>query len=218
MVHIIVEGNIGVGKTTLLETMRELYGSKVRVFSEPIKKWQCYHGDNLLSAMYNDPKRWSFTFQKAISLSLIKMHDEASKIQDAHVISERSIFGAKQIFVEHLKNKGFLSKVEYGILEEDFNFLISSWKLAPEIIVYMRASPEVCYKRIQDRGRVEEKKITLDYLKGLHELHERWLSPSCNHCHNDIIASKSTIVIDANQPKEKIIAQLRANENRLFGV
>ena len=57
--------------------------------------------------------------------------------------------------------RGFLSKAEFGLLEEDFNFLINSWKLSPEVIIYMRANPEVCYKRIQDRGRSEEKKITL---------------------------------------------------------
>ncbi|XP_015794341.1 deoxynucleoside kinase [Tetranychus urticae] len=216
MVHIIIEGNIGVGKTSLLEAMKETYGSSVKVFPEPVKKVQCCAGENLLSLMYNDPKRWSFTFQKAIALAMMKIHMEARKTTDAHTVTERSIFGTKIVFVEHLKNKGLITKMEHWLLEDEFNFYVTQLKVNPDIIVYLRAPPEVCLKRIQERGRPEEKKITLDYLKGLHDLHERWLAPSCNHCHNDISASKNVIVIDANQSKSQMLTQLRSFEEKLF--
>jgi deoxyadenosine/deoxycytidine kinase len=39
----------------------------------------------------------------------------------------------------------------------------------------LKASPEICSKRIKKRGRIEEETIELDYLKGLHDYHEKWL-------------------------------------------
>ena len=47
--------------------------------------------------------------------------------------------------------------------------------LKPRVIVYVRCEPEVAYSRIQKRGGVEENRITLGYLRSLHELHEAWL-------------------------------------------
>jgi len=41
--------------------------------------------------------------------------------------------------------------------------------------VYLRTDPEVVYDRICQRGRSEEKSISLNYLKSIHELHEDWL-------------------------------------------
>lgn len=45
-----------------------------------------------------------------------------------------------------------------------------------DYIVYLRCSPEVCFDRLNHRNRVEETdKVTLDYLRELHEQHENWL-------------------------------------------
>lgn len=51
--------------------------------------------------------------------------------------------------------------MEHWLLEDEFNFYVTQLKVNPDIIVYLRAPPEVCLKRIQERGRPEEKKITL---------------------------------------------------------
>jgi len=42
-------------------------------------------------------------------------------------------------------------------------------------IVYLRTPAEVCHERIVKRGRKEETKIPLDYLRSLEELHDEWL-------------------------------------------
>ena len=42
-------------------------------------------------------------------------------------------------------------------------------------MIYLRASPETCHRRIMKRQRSEEAAIPLGYLAGLHQQHERWL-------------------------------------------
>ena len=60
---VIVEGNIGSGKSTFLEHFRQRRGQDVEVLSEPVSKWQDVKGHNLLRLMYDDPGRWSLAFQ-----------------------------------------------------------------------------------------------------------------------------------------------------------
>ena len=39
--------------------------------------------------------------------------------------------------------------------------------------VYLRSNPEICFNRIKKRGREAEKNIKLEYIKRIHELHEK---------------------------------------------
>ena len=60
---IIIEGNIGTGKTTFLK-MLEKYGCEV--IYEPVKVWQSTcndDGKNLLETFYSDMKRWAYSMQ-----------------------------------------------------------------------------------------------------------------------------------------------------------
>lgn len=67
--HIIVEGNIGSGKTTFLDIFRKCAqscGLRSLVVPEPIDKWRNVGGQNLFQLLADDPKRWSFTFQSYV--------------------------------------------------------------------------------------------------------------------------------------------------------
>lgn len=43
-------------------------------------------------------------------------------------------------------------------------------------VVYLRTDPEVAYQRIKTRNRPEERNVTFEYIKHLHDLHDRWLN------------------------------------------
>ena len=53
-----VEGNIGSGKSTMLQFYSEI--EDVQLHPEPVEKWQNLNGHNLLEKLYSDPMRWSF--------------------------------------------------------------------------------------------------------------------------------------------------------------
>ena len=47
--------------------------SKVDVLTEPVSKWQDVKGHNLLQLMYDDPSRWSLTFQSYVQERCLTM-------------------------------------------------------------------------------------------------------------------------------------------------
>ena len=75
---VVVEGNIGSGKTTFIKSF-EKYQDKVEICSEPVEKWRNMHGHNLLEKMYQDPKRWSLLFQTYVQLTMVQEHNKPNK-------------------------------------------------------------------------------------------------------------------------------------------
>ena len=70
---VLVEGNIGCGKTTFLQHFSELTDS-VEVLKEPVEKWRNVRGHNLLQLMYKDPARWAMPFQSYVQLTMLDHH------------------------------------------------------------------------------------------------------------------------------------------------
>ena len=60
---------------------------------------------------------------------------------------------------------------EWDIYAEMFGSL-KRFLRYPDVMVYLRATPEVCHERTKVRGREEESGVPLDYLKRLHDEHE----------------------------------------------
>lgn len=48
----------------------------------------------------------------------------------------------------------------------------------PNLIIYLRTPPSLAFERIRQRNRAEEKNISFEYIKALHELHEKIFVPS----------------------------------------
>lgn len=199
---VIVEGNVGSGKTTFLNRFLSptnesgtTLSEKVDVIPEPVSKWQNVHGNNLLQLMYEDPKRWSLMFQSYVHLTMVQQHANILSTKPIRMM-ERSLFSARYCFNENLYRNGYLTDAEYAALSEWFNFLIDCPKLDFKVdqIVYLRTSPEIAYERIKKRSRSEETKVQFSYIKDLHELHEDWLIHQTK-----FKLSAPVTVIDANQ-------------------
>ncbi|KAJ8923654.1 hypothetical protein NQ315_010234 [Exocentrus adspersus] len=192
---VIVEGNIGSGKTTFLDYFNQY--ENISVLAEPLKMWRNCNGHNLLGLMYEDPKKWSFTFQSYVSLTMVQHHCHRSP----HPIKlmERSVYSARYCFVEKMKRDSILSEPATAVIDEHFQWLINNPSTAVDLVVYLRTTPEVAYERIIQRNRKEEKTISFDYLKELHDIHEDWLFyKNLHHCPAPVI------VLNANLDKSSI--------------
>lgn len=199
---IIVEGNIGVGKSTFLNYMAQ--HSNIEILTEPLEKWTDLNGNNLLQLMYENPVKWSYTFQNYTLLTQLENHlrvcNKDIKIMERSIYSTRYCFGRALLYDNKIERESFQVFVEW------FNHAKKSIENQVDLIVYLRASPKTAYERIEKRNRVEEKTIPFEYVSRLHEFYEIWLF-------NEKIP---IFVIDANLPSHTIHTEYKRFEQFLL--
>ena len=150
--YIVVEGPIGVGKTSLAKILAaELHA---RLLFEKVE-------DNLfLPKFYQDRKTHAFQTQLFFLLSRYQQQRELSQ-QD--LFAQGSV--ADYLFA---KDKIFatltLSGEEMALYQQLYH-LLDPRVPKPDLVIYLQARPEVLYKRIKKRDKGYEKSITPDYLK-----------------------------------------------------
>jgi deoxynucleoside kinase len=218
-----VEGNIGAGKSTLIEYFNSFSG--IETYREPIEWWRNVNGNNLLELMYSNIHQWLKVFQTYVQLTRLKVQTSKPTRPDTTVqIFERSVQNNRFCFVELAHKSGFLSDPDYAVLDQWYQWIHNNinisldligewWWIRIEfyyVVVYLRSSPDVVYERIKARGRPEEKGISLDYLKDLHQSHEEWLIRSSTN-------TIPVLVMDANQTLEEVHEQLRDKQDLILG-
>jgi len=186
-----IEGNIGVGKTTFLNMLKNSdYFKKNSIFvEEPIDDWinlKDEHDKNLLKKFYDDKERWSYTFQNCAYITrMYKMTDALNK-NKKFIFLDRSIKTDKNVFAKMLRDDSteehmYIDKCEWDTynLWNDFfeKFILGDTK---QIIIYLYCEPEIAHNRILKRNRIEENTIPQEYLKKLHYYHENWIKKEKN--------------------------------------
>ncbi|XP_055849482.1 deoxynucleoside kinase isoform X2 [Episyrphus balteatus] len=169
---VLIEGNIGSGKTTFLNHFNK-FQNDICLLTEPVEKWRNCNGVNLLELMYTEPHRWAMPFQSYVTLTMLQSHTLTTNKKVK--LMERSIFSSRYCFVENLYSNNTLHEGMYQILDEWYKFIEKSIHIQADLIVYLRTSPEIVYERMKKRARSEESCVPLKYLQELHELHENWL-------------------------------------------
>ena len=157
----VIDGNIGAGKSTLLSKLRQM---GYRTYPEPMDEWTTY-----LDLFYADPKRWSFTLQMAILLSLEsqkeKVISETMSTTDSFsslAFIERSP-ESSMIFTDVQRDAGFLTDLEYDLIYRMYQKVT----YVPDYTFFVDVPPSLCLERIRTRGRLNEKGIDERYLSML---------------------------------------------------
>ena len=98
-----------------------------------------------------------------------------------------------------------------------FEWIINNNNCDLDLIFYLRADPEICYKRAHMRNRREEigKSLSLEYLENLHDLHEQWLTMGAYDSKNKKTRPK-IILIDGNQSIDDVCKRVYKEANALF--
>ncbi|EDV25930.1 uncharacterized protein TRIADDRAFT_23783, partial [Trichoplax adhaerens] len=170
---ICIEGNIGCGKTSMINYYSQMNG--LMATKEPVDKWRNLGDHNLFGLFYEDPKRWSFLFQSYVMITMYQRHQHVASLAKNAYLMERSVYSANYCFVENLRAEKLMSDSEYRVLQAYFDHFTDAVRPQIDMIVYLQCAPEICYERIKRRQRVEENRITLDYIRCLHQRHEDWL-------------------------------------------
>tara|TARA_B100001540_G_C15791769_1_gene635762 strand:- start:1397 stop:2029 length:633 start_codon:yes stop_codon:yes gene_type:complete len=151
-----IEGNIGVGKTTLAKRLSLDFKSRLLL--------EQFANNPFLPKFYKNPKEYAFPlelFFMAERYSQLKKHKEQDLFQPITI--------ADYFFI---KSKLFsdtnLGPDEKRLFNRLFEIMFSSLS-NPDLVVYLYSNIDRLQKNIQKRGRVFEKEISNEYLQNIQE-------------------------------------------------
>ncbi len=170
----IIEGNIGAGKSTFLKLLQNKL-PEVNIALEPVHDWQKkVYGQSLLANFYQNPQRWAYSIETFAMMCRVRDH-LVNQQEKETIFIERSIYSGHYCFSQNGYENGFMTTLEWQLYCKWFEFLIPGKCNPPQGFIYLSVRPDVAYKRIKKRNRLAEKKITLAYLKQIHQKHEDFL-------------------------------------------
>jgi deoxyadenosine/deoxycytidine kinase len=186
-----IEGNIGSGKSTLIELLKDS-GLNCIFIPEPVNLWneiKDLSGVSILERYYGDPEKYAFPFQMMAYITRLSIINKTAESNpDSVIITERSIHTDREVFAKMLYDSGKINHIEYTIYLkwfDEFN------KFPLDSIIYLKVSPEICKERILKRNRQGEEEIQLSYLQDLHNYHEVWINR-----HPDVLYLDDVVEID----------------------
>lgn len=212
----IVEGNIGVGKSTFLNTMKKL-NPTLEIVPEPKEDWtKPIKGESLLDNFYTDPSRWAYTMETLALMRRSRDYIRQDRSTTHTQLVERSIFSGHYCFAQNSNKTGYFSSHEWNLYNAWVRFLLKQCT-PPKGFIYLRAKPEICFERIKKRNRVSETSLDKEYVKNIHEWHDQFLLYKKN-----LFASLQNVpvlVLDCNSDflhNEKVLHEHSSALNRFF--
>jgi deoxyadenosine/deoxycytidine kinase len=153
MPRVVIDGNIGSGKTTQLGLL-EQKGWKVR--REPIDDWP-------LEEFYKDPKRWAFYFHMVILQTLRPVKTSEP------VIYERSLLSSRWVFWPVLLNNGTVTKQE----DKTYARFYDQYAWYPDLYIFLAKDLDLAWEHIQKRHQAGDTGVTREYLGELADEYQK---------------------------------------------
>ncbi len=163
---IAVAGNIGVGKSTLVNLLCKRL--EWEPFYEPVME------NPYLSDFYANMYSWSFHSQIFFLTHRLRIHQQLLHFPGS-VMQDRSIYEDAEVFAQNLNLQGYLSDRDYKTYRTMY-LTLSEFLPPPDLVIYLRASVPTLMNRIAQRDRDYERKIGDAYLEQLNGLYEKWIN------------------------------------------
>jgi len=207
--YIVLAGNIGAGKSTLVKRISETLGW--RPYYEPVSE------NPYLEDFYRDMHAWAFHSQLYFLTDRLKTHKELQEYNGS-VVQDRSVYEDAEVFARNLHLRGALSSRDFdtylGVYRVFLSFLDP-----PDLVVYLRASLDTLKRRIAQRSRGFEGAIPDEYLLGLNRLYDSWIENWSSSEVLTIDADEVDIVArpeDLSQVADMIRERLKGKQQVLF--
>lgn len=162
---IAIAGNIGTGKSSLVDFLSRTYG--IKPFYEPNDE------NPYLPDFYEDMNRWAFHSQLYFLSNKFHMHQQLEQVSGV-VVLDRSIYEDAEIFATALHDMRKFTGRDWDTYWKFYQIILDAIR-PPDLMIYLRCSMRTLRKRIRLRGRDMEQSIPLSYLKRLDGLYENWL-------------------------------------------
>ncbi len=159
--YIVVEGPIGVGKSSLVKKLAETLGCDLLL--------EKAEDNPFISQFYQNPRQF------ALSTQLFFLLQRAQQVQNFRQSDLFQSFHIADFMIE--KDRLFaeltLNKDELTLYEQIYQHLTVDAP-RPDLVIYLQAPPEVLRARIAKRGIEYEQQIRNDYLSRLCESYTRF--------------------------------------------
>lgn len=162
---IAVAGNIGAGKSSLVEFLKVQHGF------DPV--YEPFMDNPYLDDFYADMKRWAFHSQLYFLTHKFKLHQGLPE-RPGTVVQDRTIYEDAEIFCTNLHRSRRIAKRDYVTYMELYETMKRVLR-PPDLLIYLRCSVPAIRRRIKVRGRESEQNIPTSYLKRLNSLYEDWV-------------------------------------------
>ncbi len=160
-----VAGNIGVGKSTLVQLLSERLAWEP--FFEPV-------GENpYLPDFYGNMRAWAFHSQVFFLARRLRAHQQLFN-HPTSAIQDRTVYEDAEVFAQNLYLQGQMSERDFHTYLELYQ-VVRQFLPPPDLVVYLRATVDTLLERIANRGRDYERQIRREYLACLNELYAAWI-------------------------------------------
>jgi len=155
--YVVIEGNIGAGKTTLAGKISDQFNAQLIL--------EHFSDNPFLPKFYNDPDKYSFPLELSFLASRYKQLKEELVPQNLF----KSFTVADYYFMKSLVfAASTLKEDEYNLYRQIF-YIIYGTLPKPDIYVYLHLNPDRLLQNIERRGRNYEKSITKEYLQKIQD-------------------------------------------------
>lgn len=155
--YIVIEGNIGAGKTALSTLIAEDFNAHLIL--------ERFADNPFLPKFYADPDKYSFPLELSFLASRYKQLKEELEPQNIF----KSFTVADYYFMKSLVfASSTLEGDEFALYRQIFYIIYNSIP-KPDLFVYLYVKPDRLLKNIAKRGRSYERNITMEYLKKIQD-------------------------------------------------
>lgn len=154
--YIVVEGPIGVGKTSLVDLLSERLGAR--------KLLEVAEDNPFLPNFYKEPKRFAFQTQLWFLLNRFRQQQELAQFDlFRQTLVADYLFAKDKIFA-------YLTLEDHELsLYERVHGMLQVQVPTPDLVIFLQATAEALLHRIAIRGKAYERQIDRKYLEALNE-------------------------------------------------
>jgi deoxyadenosine/deoxycytidine kinase len=157
--YIVVEGPLGVGKTTLAQLLAEEF--EARLLLERVEE------NPFLRRFYDDPDKHAFQAQLFFLLTRYRQQQEVAQQE----LFRQNLVADYHFAKDHLFAQVNLDADEFALYRQLFN-LLDSRLPKPDLVVYLQARVDVLLARLRKRARDYERSVTPEYVQRIAEAYK----------------------------------------------
>ncbi|WP_026689555.1 deoxynucleoside kinase [Alteribacter aurantiacus] len=164
---ITLAGTVGVGKSTLTNTLADALGFK--------SSFEKVDGNPYLEDYYSDFKTWSFHLQIYFLAERFKQQKLMHETKLGYV-QDRSIYEDVGIFAKMQYDNGNMTKRDFDTYHSLFEAMVMSpYFPKPDVLIYIDGSLDKILERVGKRGREMETKTPRTFWEDLYKRYHDWI-------------------------------------------